>query len=460
MNRKIFFLLLFAGIIGTFFYTTPFVLAGGGGGGGDCPSDPHCLSYGAITSVTPNQFEIGTVSEITAFYKYGSLNTCGNITFSMKVDTYLDRTFVSTKLYPDTPSGQYVDSELISVIGLLAGTHRVDMVFTDLANNLTQTNHRYFLITSGPQNSPVGFHDDSSCDATVGWACDPDDYHQSLVINLYDGPGFANPLGSLTANQTRSSLVADQCGGVAKHGFIFPTPNSIKDGLVHSIYAYATNIGLGNDVLLSQSPRNIICGAPPSSFNYTLLNSGTSNVTKTSGNAFTQNTITKTLTSSMTEPVTLSLSGVPGGTSYSISNSACSPTCFSVITFTVSPGTAAGTYPITVTGTPLGKQTGFNLAISGNPMNVTCSASPSTALLGQTVTWTANVSGGTPPLVYSWSGTNFPTTPPPSTNPFSIVYSTIGQKLATVTVTDTDSVTATCLAGTVQINFDPNFEEF
>jgi len=195
-------------------------------------------------------------------------------------------------------------------------------------------------------------------------------------------------------------------------------------------------------------------------FNYSLSNSGTSNVTKTSGNAFTQNTITKALTSGTTESVTLSLSGVPGGTSYSISNSACSPTCTSVITFTVSPSTPVGTHPITVTGSPLGKQTIFNLVVLGNPMTVSCSASPSPALLGQTVTWTAAVSGGTPPRTYSWSGTNFPTSPPPSTNPFSIVYSTIGQKTAAVTVTDTDSVTATCPASVVQINFNPNLEEF
>ena len=195
-------------------------------------------------------------------------------------------------------------------------------------------------------------------------------------------------------------------------------------------------------------------------FNYSLSNSGTSNVTKTSGNAFTQNTITKALTSGTTESVTLSLSGVPGGTSYSISNSACSPTCTSVISFTVSPSTPVDAHPITATGSPLGKQTTFNLVVSGNPMTVSCSASPSTALLGQTVTWTAQVSGGTPPFTYSWSGTNIPISPPPSTNPFSIVYSTIGQKTAVVTVTDTDSVTATCLAGVVQINFNPNLEEF
>lgn len=204
---------------------------------------------------------------------------------------------------------------------------------------------------------------------------------------------------------------------------------------------------------------SFICPVPPP-LNYSLSNSGTSFVTKTSGNAFTQNTITKTLTAGGTQSVTLSLSGVPTGTSYSVSNSACSPTCASVITFTVTPSTLVGTYPITVTGAPLNKQTSFNLVVSGNPMTISCSASPMTALISETVTWTASVSGGTPPLSYSWSGTNIPTSPAPNTNPFGISYSTLGEKTAILTVTDADSVQATCPAATVRINFDPRFEEF
>lgn len=92
-------------------------------------------------------------------------------------------------------------------------------------------------------------------------------------------------------------------------------------------------------------------------------------------------------------------------------------------------------------------------------MTVTASASPTTSLLGQTVIWTANVSGGTPPFTYSWSGTNFPTPAPTSTS-FSIVYNTIGQKTATVTVTDADALQTTSPVSVVQVNFDPDFEEF
>ncbi|MEK7461802.1 MAG: hypothetical protein AAB586_01895, partial [Patescibacteria group bacterium] len=264
--------------------------------------------------------------------------------------------------------------------------------------------------------------------------------------------------------------IVDSAGNVGSHSSIAaPDANNIfisyKNSTNGDLKFIKSNNGGATWVFYPSNGHEIASGSfsTPSCalFDYGLSNSGTSHVTKTSGNAFTQNTITKTLiSSSMTEPVTLSLSGVPNGTSYSISNSICSPTCNSVITFTVSPSTSAGTYLITVTGSPLNKQTSFNLVVSGNPMTVTCSAFPRTALLGQTVTWTANVSGGTPPLTYSWSGTNFPTTPSPSTNPFSISYSTIGQKTATVTVTDVDSVTATCPAGVVRINFDPSLEEF
>ena len=206
----------------------------------------------------------------------------------------------------------------------------------------------------------------------------------------------------------------------------------------------------------------------PPPFNYSLSNNpNPTNVTKASGDAYITNIITKTLTSGTTQLVTLSVSGHPSPVTYAIAPNPSSPTPSpghnSTITFTVPPSTPVGTYPITVTGTSAGtpnKTTIFNLVVSGSPFSVSCSASPSPALLGQTVTWTAAVTGGVPPFTYSWSGTNIPTSPAPNANPFSIVYSTIGQKTATVTVTDTDSVSANCPAGTVRINFDPDCEEF
>ncbi|MEX2013757.1 MAG: CARDB domain-containing protein [Parcubacteria group bacterium] len=281
------------------------------------------------------------------------------------------------------------------------------------------------------------------------------------------GAGFTN----LFQRATSASGAGATDIGTHVRGSALGTGNSINATLSYTfpsagnyyIRVCADKSAATNNGVITELNENNNCGDWSSitvaSFNYNLSNSGTSSVTKGSGNVFTQNTITKTLTASPTQSVTLSLAGVPSGTTYSISNSSCSPTCTSVITFTVSPSTLVGTYPITVTGSPLNKQTNFNLVISGSPMSVSCSADKGTALVGETVTWTATVSGGTLPLSYSWSGTSIPTNPAPSTNPFSIVYSTIGLKNTTVTVTDDVSLQATCLS-TIQINFDPEFEEF
>ena len=205
-----------------------------------------------------------------------------------------------------------------------------------------------------------------------------------------------------------------------------------------------------------------ICAAFDESFDYSLSNSSTSNVTKTNSDAFTQNTITKTLAAGTTQNISLSVSGAPPGVTTSISGQDCNLTCASVITLTVSPSTSVGTYPITVTGSPLNKQTTFNLIVSGDPLIVSCSASPMLVFLGETVTLTANVSGGTPPYIYSWNGTSIPTNPSPDTNPFGISYNTVGQKSVSVTVTDSSSppFQIACPVITVRANIDPQYKEF
>ncbi|OHB17326.1 MAG: hypothetical protein A2544_01575 [Candidatus Zambryskibacteria bacterium RIFOXYD2_FULL_43_10] len=245
----------------------------------------------------------------------------------------------------------------------------------------------------------------------------------------------------------------------------------VNTGLQMSSKVY--NIETWHSAYIDNSDYNSlypICAAFDESFNYSLSNSGTSNVTKTSSDAFTQNTITKTLTSGTTESVTLSLSGVPAtGVSYTITHNPgdpanpCNPAdCQSVINFTVTPSTPVGTHPITVTGSPLDKQTSFDLVVSGDPLIVSCSASPLTVLLGETVTLNANVSGGTPPYIYSWNGTDIPTNPSPDTNPFGISYNTVGQKSVSVTVTDSSSppFQIACPVITVRANIDPQYKEF
>ncbi|MFH0937605.1 MAG: carboxypeptidase-like regulatory domain-containing protein [Candidatus Daviesbacteria bacterium] len=110
---------------------------------------------------------------------------------------------------------------------------------------------------SGGDN-PNGWHDDSRCDVSYGWACDASDYNQSLEIKLY-ADGSSTPFGTTIANIPSEQGVIDSCGGTANHRFDMLTPNSLKDGNVHSIATYATNVGAGSDALLSGSPKQIQC---------------------------------------------------------------------------------------------------------------------------------------------------------------------------------------------------------
>ena len=118
--------------------------------------------------------------------------------------------------------------------------------------------------TTPPVNNPLGYHDSSACDFSYGWACDADNYSQPLDIHFYaDGPyGTGTYIGFTTANVLAEAGVAAACGGNAYHRFNFVTPESLKDGNLHTIYAYAINIGSGTNVLLNQTPKSITCSVP------------------------------------------------------------------------------------------------------------------------------------------------------------------------------------------------------
>lgn len=114
--------------------------------------------------------------------------------------------------------------------------------------------------------SPTGRLDVSTCDVSLGWACDADNYNSPLDVHFWDGPaGSGVFLGMTSANQTREAGVGAQCGGNPYHGFVFNTPAALKDGTTHTIYAYAINIGPENPNTQLISPQTFTCSAPPPS---------------------------------------------------------------------------------------------------------------------------------------------------------------------------------------------------
>ena len=114
-------------------------------------------------------------------------------------------------------------------------------------------------------NNPSGYHDGSDCSISRGWTCDADNYNQPLDVHFYaDGPaGSGTFIGATTASVAREAGVGSACGGNNNHGFNFTTPEGLKNGQNHSIYAYSINIGSGNyNPLLGNSPKIINCAAP------------------------------------------------------------------------------------------------------------------------------------------------------------------------------------------------------
>ena len=74
-----------------------------------------------------------------------------------------------------------------------------------------------------------------------------------------------------------------------------------------------------------------------------------------------------------------------------------------------------------------------DVTVSGPSGPVSCASDLASATIGQEVTWTAAVSGGTPPYTYLWNGTDVSNG---SGNPYVKAYSTSGQKSMSVSVTD------------------------
>ena len=65
--------------------------------------------------------------------------------------------------------------------------------------------------------------------------------------------------------------------------------------------------------------------------------------------------------------VSFALSGLPEGTMAAFDPPACAVPCSTTLTLTTAPSTPPGSYPITVTGEPPGRQTTFMLRVGRSP---------------------------------------------------------------------------------------------
>ena len=109
-------------------------------------------------------------------------------------------------------------------------------------------------------NSPTGHLDVVSCNLIEGWTCDLDNWaRDSLPVHFYYDT-TSKFLGSTIANTAREAGVCTACSGYCNHGFRFKTPDILRDGLSHKIYAYGINtVQNGVNTLLKNSPMTLRC---------------------------------------------------------------------------------------------------------------------------------------------------------------------------------------------------------
>lgn len=95
---------------------------------------------------------------------------------------------------------------------------------------------------------------------------------------------------------------------------------------------------------------------------------------------------------------------------------------------------------------------GYYDQYNSNPLNVSCSANMASGLSGNSVTWTALVTGGNGAYTYAWAGTDSLTGYTQSVNK---TYWYAGSKLATVTVTSNGQTITRACGNTVAISTRP-----
>ncbi len=107
---------------------------------------------------------------------------------------------------------------------------------------------------------PTGYLEAANCSIIGGWAYDPDTSSSTISVHVYDGmAGSGTLLGAYETSGLRPDVNAS-LNISGNHGFTLETPQSLKDGRTHTIYAYGIDSAGGTNNLLGNSSLN--CPAP------------------------------------------------------------------------------------------------------------------------------------------------------------------------------------------------------
>lgn len=87
-----------------------------------------------------------------------------------------------------------------------------------------------------------------------GYVCDSSVPTKIYSVSFYQG---ATLLGSVTASVQGDNSVSSVCSGNAYHSFVYVLPESLRDGIAHSLTVTALPVGGGVSITLAGSPMSV-----------------------------------------------------------------------------------------------------------------------------------------------------------------------------------------------------------
>jgi hypothetical protein len=190
-----------------------------------------------------------------------------------------------------------------------------------------------------------GFAYDPVSDKFVAWSGGADVYRLDPATLVWTR---VSPASTNTVIPT----MPPSAGTYGRFRYI-PSKNAfiVVNSINQNVYFYKLSSGSG-----TTSP-------PVTSFDFSLSNGGSKTVTQGQS---VSNTVTASLVSGTSQPVSFSTSGMPSGATYSYSQTSCNPSCAITLTIQTYSNTLSGNYPINVTASGGGvtRSTSFTLTVS------------------------------------------------------------------------------------------------
>ena len=166
----------------------------------------------------------------------------------------------------------------------------------------------YEYFDSFKNHQPMGNFDSVSNSGTAyGWALDQDNATQSIAVHFYaDGTaGTGEFMGATTANVPRPD-VNNATGYPGNHGYAYAIPDKYRNGIQHTIYAYAIDSAGGTNPLLSGSPKTFNATTTTTTTTSTTLATTSTTIGRTSSTTTTTSSPATTSTSTTTTSTTTS----------------------------------------------------------------------------------------------------------------------------------------------------------